>query len=75
MNHAELTKQEYQQFCELIYRTAGTSDAAKSGTMIGRIFRNLAVIGTHPALQLERTALNAARLRFGLLAPHVKAAD
>jgi len=58
---------------ELIYRTAGTSDAAKRGAMIGRIFRNLAVIGTHPALQLERTALNAARLRFGLLTPHVKA--
>jgi len=60
---------------ELIYRTAGTSDAAKSGAMIGRVFRNLAVIGTHPALQLERTALNAARLRFGLLAPQVKGAD
>ena len=60
---------------ELIYRTAGTSDAAKTGAMIGRIFRNLAVIGTHPALQLERTALNAARLRFGLVAPHVKIAD
>jgi 3-hydroxy-9,10-secoandrosta-1,3,5(10)-triene-9,17-dione monooxygenase len=60
---------------ELIYRTAGTSDAAKDGAMIGRIFRNLAVIGTHPALQLERTALNAARLRFGLLLPHVKQAD
>ena len=58
---------------ELIYRTAGTSDAAKSGAMIGRIFRNLAVIGTHPALQLERAALNAARLRFGLIAPHVGA--
>ena len=58
---------------ELIYRTAGTSDAAKGGAMIGRVFRNLAVIGTHPALQLERTALNAARLRFGLVAPHVAA--
>ena len=34
--------------------------------MIGRIFRNMAVMNTHPALQLERTALNAARTRFGL---------
>ena len=50
---------------ELIYRTVGTSDAAKDGAMIGRIFRNMAVINTHPALQLERTALNAARTRFG----------
>ena len=51
---------------ELIYRTVGTSDAAKHGAMIGRIFRNMAVINTHPALQLERIALNAARTRFGL---------
>ena len=52
---------------ELIYRTVGTSDAAKDGAMIGRIFRNMAVINTHPALQLERTAINAARTRFGLV--------
>jgi 3-hydroxy-9,10-secoandrosta-1,3,5(10)-triene-9,17-dione monooxygenase len=51
---------------ELIYRTVGTSDAAKQGAMIGRIFRNMAVINTHPLLQLERGALNAARTRFGL---------
>lgn len=51
---------------ELIYRTVGTSDAAKDGAMIGRIFRGMAVINTHPALQLERSALNAARTRFGL---------
>jgi len=54
---------------ELIYRTVGTSDAAKDGAMIGRIFRNMAVINTHPALQLERSALNAARTRFGLAPP------
>ena len=54
---------------ELIYRTVGTSDAAKDGAMIGRIFRNLAVINTHPALQLERSALNAARTRFGFVPP------
>ena len=51
---------------ELIYRTVGTSDAAKEGAPIGRIFRNMAVINTHPALQLDRTAINAARTRFGL---------
>jgi 3-hydroxy-9,10-secoandrosta-1,3,5(10)-triene-9,17-dione monooxygenase len=51
---------------ELIFRTVGTSDAAKQGAMIGRIFRNMAVINTHPLLQLERVALNAARTRFGL---------
>ena len=37
------------------------------GATIGRIFRNMAVINTHPALQLEHTAINAARARFGLL--------
>ena len=52
---------------ELIYRTVGTSDAARDGATIGRIFRNMAVINTHPALQLDRTAINAARARFGLL--------
>ena len=51
---------------ELMFRTVGTSDSAKDGAMIGRIFRNMAVINTHPALQLERTAINAARTRFGL---------
>ena len=51
---------------ELIYRTVGTSDAARDGATIGRIFRNMAVINTHPALQLDRTAINAARARFGL---------
>jgi 3-hydroxy-9,10-secoandrosta-1,3,5(10)-triene-9,17-dione monooxygenase len=57
---------------ELMFRTVGTSDAAKDGAPIGRIFRNMAVINTHPALQLDRTAINAARLRFGL-APAVPA--
>jgi 3-hydroxy-9,10-secoandrosta-1,3,5(10)-triene-9,17-dione monooxygenase len=49
---------------ELIYRTAGTSASAKSGAAIGRVFRNLAVIGTHPALQLDRFAMMAAKTRF-----------
>ncbi len=50
---------------ELIYRTAGTSASAKDGQPIGRVFRNLAVINTHPALQLDRFAMAAARTRFG----------
>ena len=54
---------------DLIYRTVGTSDAAKEGRMIGRIFRNMAVINTHPGLQLDRTAIMAARTRFGLTPP------
>ena len=37
--------------------------------MIGRIFRNMAVINTHPGLQLDRTAIMAARTRFGLTPP------
>ncbi len=53
---------------ELIFRTVGTSHAAKVAQPIGRIFRNLAVINTHPALQLDRIALSAARTRFGLQA-------
>ena len=54
---------------ELIFRTVGTSHSAKAGQPIGRIFRNLAVINTHPALQLDRIALGAARTRFGLTPP------
>jgi 3-hydroxy-9,10-secoandrosta-1,3,5(10)-triene-9,17-dione monooxygenase len=50
---------------ELIFRTAGTSASAKSGAAIGRVFRNLAVINTHPALQLDRTAMAAAKAHFG----------
>ena len=49
---------------ELIFRTAGTSASARQDAAIGRIFRNLAVINTHPALQLDRTAVTAAKARF-----------
>lgn len=52
------------QAMDLIYRTAGTSASAKQGAAIGRIFRNMAVINTHPALQLGRTYLAAAKARF-----------
>ena len=50
---------------ELIFRTAGTSASAKAGAPIGRALRSLAVINTHPALQLDRTAVAAARTRLG----------
>lgn len=51
---------------ELIYRTAGTSASAKNGMPIGRFMRNVAVLRTHPVLQYDQTAVNAARTRFGL---------
>ena len=50
---------------ELMFRTAGTSSATKSA-MLGRCFRNLAVVRTHVTLQIDHTAGNAARLHFGL---------
>jgi 3-hydroxy-9,10-secoandrosta-1,3,5(10)-triene-9,17-dione monooxygenase len=54
---------------ELMFRSSGTSDTAKEGAMLGRIYRNMAVINTHPALQLERMSIVAARTRLGLTAP------
>ncbi len=50
---------------ELMFRTSGTSAAAKSSPL-GRSLRNLAVIRTHVTLQLDHTAGNAGRLHFGL---------
>ena len=50
---------------ELMFRTAGTSSAAKTAPL-GRYFRNLAVIRTHVTLQVDHTAGNTARLHFGL---------
>src|SRR5262249_49354750 len=50
---------------ELMFRTAGSSAAAASSPL-GRYFRNLAVIRTHITLQIDRTAVNAARLHFGM---------
>jgi 3-hydroxy-9,10-secoandrosta-1,3,5(10)-triene-9,17-dione monooxygenase len=50
---------------ELIYRTAGTSASAKQGAAIGRVLRNLAVINTHPALQMDRIAVAAAKAALG----------
>jgi len=50
---------------ELMFRTAGSASAAKS-SVLGRYFRNLAVIRTHITLQLTHTSGNFARLHFGL---------
>jgi 3-hydroxy-9,10-secoandrosta-1,3,5(10)-triene-9,17-dione monooxygenase len=50
---------------ELIYRTAGTSASVRHGQPIGRFFRNIATIRTHPILQPDRLAMNAARTRLG----------
>lgn len=50
---------------ELMFRTAGTSSATSTAPL-GRYFRNLAVIRTHLTLQLDHTAVNGARLHFGL---------
>jgi 3-hydroxy-9,10-secoandrosta-1,3,5(10)-triene-9,17-dione monooxygenase len=50
---------------ELMFRTSGTSAAAKSSPL-ARVLRNLAVIRTHVTLQLDHTATNAGRLHFGL---------
>jgi 3-hydroxy-9,10-secoandrosta-1,3,5(10)-triene-9,17-dione monooxygenase len=50
---------------ELMFRTAGSASAAKS-SVLGRYFRNLAVIRTHITLQLTHTSGNFGRLHFGL---------
>lgn len=50
---------------ELMFRTSGTSAAAKSSPL-GRALRNLAVIRTHVTLQTDHTSTNAGRLHFGL---------
>jgi 3-hydroxy-9,10-secoandrosta-1,3,5(10)-triene-9,17-dione monooxygenase len=53
---------------ELMFRTAGSASAART-SVLGRYFRNLAVIRTHITLQLTHTSANFARLHFGLPAP------
>jgi 3-hydroxy-9,10-secoandrosta-1,3,5(10)-triene-9,17-dione monooxygenase len=50
---------------DLMFRTSGSSSAAQ-GALLGRYFRNLAVIRTHITMQSEITAANVARLHFGL---------
>jgi 3-hydroxy-9,10-secoandrosta-1,3,5(10)-triene-9,17-dione monooxygenase len=51
---------------ELIYRTAGTSASVKVGQPIGRYFRNIAAIRTHPIMQMDRVAMSAAKVNFGI---------
>ncbi|WP_234894744.1 acyl-CoA dehydrogenase family protein [Agrobacterium vitis] len=50
---------------EIIFTTAGTSTGAKQ-SMLARIYRDAAVQKTHFVQQRSRTAVNAARLHFGL---------
>ena len=50
---------------DLMFRTSGTSAAAKTA-LLGRYFRNLAVIRTHVTTQKDHTAVNSGRLHFGL---------
>ena len=50
---------------DLMFRTSGTSAAAKTAPL-GRYFRSLAVIRTHITTQRDHTAVNSARLHFGL---------
>jgi 3-hydroxy-9,10-secoandrosta-1,3,5(10)-triene-9,17-dione monooxygenase len=48
-----------------MFRTAGTS-AASPSSPLGRCFRNLAVIRTHPIVQFDRASINLGRLQLGL---------
>lgn len=50
---------------EIIFSTAGTSIGAKDSTL-ARIYRDAGVQKTHFVQQRSRTAVNAARLHFGL---------
>lgn len=56
------------QAVDLMYRTGGSSSAAKS-SRLGRYFRNLAVLRTHIGNQRDHTSINVARLHLGLR-PH-----
>ncbi len=51
---------------ELIFRTAGTTASVRHGQPIGRFFRNIAAIRTHPILQLERNMMIAARTKLSI---------
>jgi len=53
------------QAVDLIFRTGGAS-AARRGSLIGRAYKNLAVIRTHITMQGHVTSLNVGRLHFGL---------
>jgi 3-hydroxy-9,10-secoandrosta-1,3,5(10)-triene-9,17-dione monooxygenase len=51
---------------DIVYKEAGTSASVKAAQPIGRVMRNVAAIRTHPILQLDRTAMKAAKVEFGL---------
>jgi 3-hydroxy-9,10-secoandrosta-1,3,5(10)-triene-9,17-dione monooxygenase len=53
------------QAVDLMFRTAGTSSATTT-SMMGRYFRNLAVIRTHITIQSDQTSTNVGRMHFGL---------
>jgi 3-hydroxy-9,10-secoandrosta-1,3,5(10)-triene-9,17-dione monooxygenase len=53
------------QAMDLMFRTSGAS-VARRGSLLGRAYKNLAVIRTHITLQGHVTALNVGRLHFGL---------
>jgi 3-hydroxy-9,10-secoandrosta-1,3,5(10)-triene-9,17-dione monooxygenase len=53
------------QATDLMFRTGGTASAAKSA-LLGRYYRNLAVIRTHIIVQPDHTSTNVGRLHFGL---------
>jgi 3-hydroxy-9,10-secoandrosta-1,3,5(10)-triene-9,17-dione monooxygenase len=50
---------------EIIFTTAGTSIGQRD-SMLARIYRDASVQKTHFVQQRSRTAVNAARLHFGL---------
>ncbi|MGO9453544.1 MAG: hypothetical protein ACLQDV_21225 [Candidatus Binataceae bacterium] len=50
---------------DLLFATGGTSNA-RVDSMLGRYFRDLAVMRTHIVLQHARTAANFGQLRLGL---------
>jgi 3-hydroxy-9,10-secoandrosta-1,3,5(10)-triene-9,17-dione monooxygenase len=50
--------------CDRIYTTAGTQ-IAQNKSMLGRYYRDLTVQRTHFTQQIDRTAVNFARLHFG----------
>jgi 3-hydroxy-9,10-secoandrosta-1,3,5(10)-triene-9,17-dione monooxygenase len=50
---------------DTMFHTSRTASAGKM-SVLGRYFRNMAVIRTHAFAQSHHTSTNAGRLRFGL---------
>jgi 3-hydroxy-9,10-secoandrosta-1,3,5(10)-triene-9,17-dione monooxygenase len=51
---------------DLIFQTSGTSSSARVDHPLSRLLRNFAVLRTHAVLQLDSSAVAAARIHFGL---------